>query len=1112
MLNIYYGRESVDKEKFIYETIAGRGFSAASPVFVLVPDQYTLEAERQAFRFTGREALIGLDVYSISRLEHNVIAELGQGDVRFIDKYGRQMLLTEVLTELKEDLSVYSGNVRKTAFIEMLNDYISQLKQYDVSPERFRETAEGLPEGDALSLKMKDISKIYTAYDERIKGKYTDSEDYVELFLSKAEDSSMLRGAVIWVYGFDSFAPKSLKVLGKLMQICPEVNVVLTYDEGAADEALFGLTGTVRDNLLAAAAENGTDRGVVRSIAGIYPDGRYAVKKESAEIRHLEHELFSVMPEPFKGGADSGVTVIESANYYNEAESAAAYILHLIRDKGYRYRDIAVICNDAEQRGAALEHAFGEYGLPAFLDKKRSISGSGIAVYLSAMITACIRGMRTQDIFRALKTGLGILDQDETEKLENYAICYRIDRRLWNRPFKNGADRYEAEELEALEESRRRVSGLFGKLAGLLRKKQTYSEFLTEFYRFLTEDAMLVGKVEMLADAQEQSALKDLAEETLQIWRQILSILDQIGAILGDEPFDADEFLDIFNVGLKQSEIGIMPTSPDDLMVGTMQRTRVGAVKAIVVVGANDGVIPQGGTGAGLFAEQEEERLAESGFEACKSEQVRREEERLAIYRNFSRPDAELWISYTAADETGSQLRPSELIEDIMRIFPDKKIGTDILNTGKPADLIGGKISTLRHLADAEVKAAEGAGLDPVWDSVLGWYKEHRPEAAAGMTGGLGFDNKAFPVGEGLSDIMFSGRMNDAVSASRLENYAGCPFKYFVDYGLKPEERRIFEAGSREIGDVYHESLMKVTAEITRQGIWDTVTAEQLGEMIHRTVTAERQDYGDGVFHYTGSDSYRADRVEKTLLETVEILVRHARAGKIAGSRYEQVFGRSSDIPPVEVDAGGKTVYIEGKIDRLDLLENGRVKIIDYKSGQKTLTEQTIREGYTLQLMLYMKAAQEGKREPAGVFYFYLGTKDIDTSKLKGASIADEPDPEAEKAALEPSMQGIVVDDPETIYEILGDDTTGSIAYIKPDKSGAYHGTHNNMVLTEGDFSDLQKAADQKVQELVRGINEGRIDIHPLRSKGKRIACEHCPYLSICRFDTSFHGCSYHDI
>ncbi len=1124
MLNIYYGRESADKEKFIYEMIMERGFSAASPVLVLVPDQYTLEAERQAFRVTGRDALIGLDVYSISRLEHNVIADTGQGGASFIDKYGRQMLLTKILSELKDELSVYSGSVRKPAFIEMLNDYISQLKQYDVSPELYRKTAEGLPEGDALSLKMRDISKVYTAYDERIGGKYTDSEDYVELFLSRADGSGLLRRSAVWVYGFDSFAPKSLKVLGKLMALCPEVNVVLTYDEGAADGALFGLTGTVRDNLIAAARENGAGTGEVRQIREMYPDGRYDVKKTSAEIEHLEHELYSVMPAPMReagaaeheesgGRATEGVTIIESANYYNEAESAAAYILHLIRDRGYRYRDIAVICNDADKRGAALEHAFSEYGLPAFLDKKRSISGSVISVYISAMVTACIRGMRTADIMRALKTGLGVLSQEDAERLEDYAVCYRIDRDLWGRSFRYGAERYGEDGPAALEKSRALVYGTFGKLRAVLKGKQSYSDFLEKFCGFLYEDAGLPERLAGLVSTQESCGLRDAAGETQQIWSQIVNILGQIGAILGDEPFDAEEFLNIFTVGLRQSEIGIMPTSPDDLMIGTMQRTRVGRVKAILVVGANDGVIPMGSGTSGLFAEQEEERLAESGFEACKSRKVRLEEEKLAIYRCLSRPDSELWISWTASDDEGNTLRPSELIEDIQRLFPYKSTGRDILNTGRAEDLIGGRISTLRHLADAEVKAKQSAGRDPVWDGVLSWYSEHEPGTVKSMMDGLGFDDRVEPIGEELSDILFSGRGSDRLSPSGLEGYAVCPFAYFIGNGLRPEEWRIFETGPREIGDVCHDSLMKITTELTERGLWDTVTSEQLAEMVKKTVRSEREEYGGGLLAYSASDSYRADRMEKTIQEAAEVLIRHARAGKIAESMYEQDFARGAEIKPIEAEADGKKIYIEGRIDRLDILENGRVKIIDYKSGRKTLEDNEIRSGYRLQLMLYMKAAQEGAREPAGVFYFYLGTGDVDTGELKGRTIADEVDAEdaAEKRAS--VMQGIVIDDPETITEILGEEGGKSIASItKNARTGEYKGTRGSAVLPESEFGGLQKAVDEKINELVSGIREGRIEIRPMRSRGKRLACEYCEYSAVCRFDTGFRGCRYNDI
>lgn len=1117
MLNIYYGRESVDKEKFIYETIMERGFDAASPVIVLVPDQYTLEAERQAFRITGKKTFIGLDVYSISRLGHNVLAEVGQGDISFIDKYGRQMLLTSLLAELKDELQVYSDNVRKPSFIEMVNDYISQLKQYDLTPDMLAGMTENLHGGSALSMKMQDLVMIYRAYDRSIEGKYTDSEDYIDLFVRKAERSRKLKGAKVWVYGFDSFAPKSLKVLGRLMGICEEVNCVLTYDVNSKDEDLFTLTGKVIENLRKEAAENDAGIGVVQSISNAFPDGRYRIKDRNSEICHIEHELFAPVPrrmdEEHGASGQEGVTVTEAANYYNEAESAASYILHLVRDKEYRYRDIAVICNDRDNLGSALERAFDEYQIPCFIDNKRNISDSGVAIYISALISASVYGMRTSDIFRALKTGLGVLDQEKTEKLENYAVCYKIDRSRWERKFLFGADRYGDDEFAELEASRQKVEVLFGSLRKIVTRKQSYNEFLTSFYTYLTEQARLMEQLERLMKAQEEAGLRDLAQETKQIWNMIVNILGQINNILGDKDFDAEEFLQIFTMGLKQAEIGIMPPSPDDLMIGTMQRTRVGKIKALIVVGANEGVIPQTGRQGGLFAEQEEEILQDQGFEAGKSDAVRREEERLAMYRNFSKPDSELWVSYTTADQNGGKLRRSEIVDDFLRLFPYKKVERDILNTGHAADLISGKRSTLRHLCEALVREKKHIEPDPVWKDVLDWYRENDPGVVKSIEDGLGFRNRADEIGSELADIMLSGRGHDSLSVSRLEGYAKCPFAYFVEYGLKPEERRVFEAGSREIGDVYHESLMRITEKLTKEGLWGTISGDEVRELVRETLASERKEYGAGLFQYSKGDSYRADRAEQTIRDAVNVLISHARAGKIKDSRYEEWFGRGNDIPPVEVDLGSKKVYIEGIIDRLDVLENDRVKIVDYKSGTRELTDSSIREGYTLQLMVYMKAAQEKERKPAGVFYFFLGTKGIDISGKQDIEIGKADDSFASFELRDASMRGILIDEPETIAEVLGDDETGKIASIKRLKTkGTYTGTNGSMVLHEGEFQDLQDAVDDKVKEIAGGIAAGKIDIHPMRKKKERMACRNCQYSGICRFNTAFEGNEYNDV
>ena len=306
MLNIYYGRESVNKEKFIYDRIAGTapsvgnaptlgtalvkgaasastgnapdmgsaqiagsgspGFSEDRRVLIIVPDQYTLEAERQAFRYLNVTGLVGLDVFSMSRLGHNILRELGGGRRTFIDKYGRQMLLTQIAREKDGELQVFKGNMAKNSFVELANDFISELKQYGVTPEGLRAVRDSVPEKTLLHRKLSDLSLIYGEYQKKIEGKYTDSEDYIDLYIDRIGRSGIVSGARIWVYGFDSFAPKSVKVLRGLMGAAEEVNIVLTGDKGCRDEELFSLTRTVMHRLIEAGKEVGCPLGELKKI------------------------------------------------------------------------------------------------------------------------------------------------------------------------------------------------------------------------------------------------------------------------------------------------------------------------------------------------------------------------------------------------------------------------------------------------------------------------------------------------------------------------------------------------------------------------------------------------------------------------------------------------------------------------------------------------------------------------------------------------------------------------------------------------------------------------------------------------------------------------------
>ena len=971
MLNIYYGRESVDKEKFIFEEIKSTGFGEKHRVVVIVPDQYTLESERAAFACLDKKSLIGLDVYSFSRLGHKVLSELGGIDNTFIDKYGRQMLLMKVIGQ-QEDLELFKGNAKKSSFIELANDFISELKQYEITPQELNSLYESMPAEELLTRKLREIFLIYDMYEREIAGKYTDSEDFVDIYTEKIPESSVIKGSKVWIYGFDSFSPKNMHIIKSIMSAAETVNVVLTYDENCRDEELFALSAEMMKRLRKAAGECDCE---VDKVAKIETK---AAKAKA--IEYLEKELFAIdtVPADFApakisshqsssvfnktsdpGNAASinagslnsalvnanpsaGITVCEAANMYSEAESAAEFILRLLRDEGYRYRDIVMICNDSRTRSGIISRVFEEYGIPLFHDIKRKIINSAPAVYLVSMLETVLNGYRTGDIFRTLKSGMITLKSDaqdppqapgsgkdvvfpgeEIERLENYALKYRIRGSMWKRPFKYGSFEYGKEELQSLENLRKEVIEIFAGLERIIDESVTVGEFIGNYYNYLMNELDFESNLSRFMNLQSRHGAVEYAEETRQILNMLVSILEQLVELIGDDAFARGgnraltfaDFVEIFRIGLSEIEVGRIPSSIDDLMLGTMKRIRSGNVKAIVVVGANEGVLPEAPTDEGLLAFDELDRLSEAGVEICKSDKTRMQEERLAIYRNLCKPTKHLWISYSRSDEEGKETRRSNIVDTICAIFPGMVIEKDIVNRDDEMALIGGKFSTLRYLSERmreglypsveEAKqlreetispheskdrdlrdrnaAYDGCNEHGIWAAVKKTYEKSGSESLREIQRSLAFSNSPEPLERGLTGRFFKEDAHGSkiLSSSRLEKYAHCPFSYYVSRILSPVEFREFQVAGREIGDVYHACIMKVTEVLSRDDIWHSVSEEECERLLAEAIEEETANYRDGLFSFGNEESYKLKKIKETCLKSLKILIEHVRKGKI---------------------------------------------------------------------------------------------------------------------------------------------------------------------------------------------------------------------------------------
>lgn len=1179
MLSIYYGSEATDREKFIFEHVKGR-------TLLLVPDQFSLQAERDAFFYLGKNSLMDLRVVDFSTLGYKVMQQTGGRVPDLIDKYGRHMLLARVTAELESELGIYKGLNRKNSFIDMLNTVISEMKRYDVSPEDLEDVLGKLEESSYLSYKIGDILKVYRAYQAQIEGRYLDSEDYISFYGERILEAPMIHESEIWIYGFDTFTPKNMQVIERLILSARNVNIVMTYEAGKEQ---FELTGHVMGQLRQLAERSG----IAVSFDEIHGTERKTVWSRIAQLKHgrwaIAHGTeMSAQPANEAEYGGFPITLVAASNMYAEAERAAAYILELVREEGYRYGDIVVVCNDTETRGGILRRTLMRWGIPVFMDKKRKVLHHQAVSFLLALLEVIAKGYRDEAVMSLVKSGMMPFSEEEKEQLENYVRQFRIRGSAWKNDFEKCGDRYDAEQLNVLNALRRNVVDCIENAKLRMGIRNTAGEKIRGLYTFLEQDMAVMERLEQIMERQQALGLAESAAETSQSWSVICNIFDQIVDIAGEERMSNEDLFELMSAGFEEVEIGLVPVTGDSVLIGTLQRTRLSQLKALLIVGANEGVLPLNRSDEGLLSEREKEILQSMELELSKRDEVTRQEEQLAIYRALWLPQERLYVSCCGVDEKGEECRPSEVFT-VLREFVEKRhesassedverrhspsVFGDLGARGSFTELITAPKGTLSHMAAALRDYKADGMLDRSWLEVMDWYEKHDEEDFSRVKHGLMFDNRLEALGEKFADSLYKGDLSALeVSASRLEQYSRCPFSHFVMYGLKAQEPRIYEVGAREIGDVYHRCLMKLSQQLTPDrdsgmavndpdSPWMNVTKEECTERIRDIIRSDSKSYREGILSSGREESYRAERIAEICSSIAWSMIQQVRKGSIRSMRFEYPFGTGRALPPVRVDIGSQEVLIQGKIDRLDILEGvaGRddeishgdecgddagdradgaygehhedsvrrdpeaeasVRIIDYKTGSETVDPEYFMKGYKLQLMVYMKAAVDaynGRLEPAGVFYFKIRDVDMD---------ADSTSLPADKTGLEKKLadsyrlEGILLNDDSLISSMDSEiDGSSQVIPVKiSKKEGVYVPAAGGCLMTKEEFAELYEQVDMQVKRICTELCGGNIEIKPKRESRKdvegnyRTACRYCRYRSICMFDTSFDGCRYENV
>ena len=1080
MLRIFSGRECYNREKFMYDEISKELAGGVPGAYVVVPNQYTLVAEEQALKYLNASCLYNVEIMSMQRLGLRILGEAGKENVPMLSQYGRLMLLTRIINENKDDLKLFAAASNKRSFAAMLSDFISSFKQQDCAIDQIQTMLEDENANPLLKSKLAELQGIVESYEKSIDGKYIDSEDYISMYVDEIPNSHKIEGKSIWIYGYDSVTPKFARAMAELTKKAKDVNIIFSESDYNLERKMVALIKRVAEDEGVACEFAMTEwsdykKQCSETVAWV-EKGLFAEKLNDEDKKELE----SFEPEDLK--------VVQCANYYYEAESAAAFIHTLIRDKGYKLSDIAIICNDEKIR-TITQRILLEYEIPCFLDSNKGIRDAACVSFIEHMVACMARGWNTNWILSMLKTGLTDIKREEISLLENYAREYGIRGNMWAKPFKYHRSDVSEERFEELEALRSKVMTSLLQLKDMAKESTTVSDFIVAFLAYLESEWSLEDRNESLAISQEENGLAEEAMKARQSLDEAIKLLDQMNEIMGECPFNAREFYEIYLVGLESTEVGVLPPSADGVAMGTMIRTRPRPAKAVIVIAANEGILPMQVSTEGLFSIDEKNYFVAEGFALGGLDDTKMLEENVAMYRMMALPLEKLYVSYSMSDTEGKEKIPSPLVDALHGLFPRLSEDSDIVSNGWGIDLVNGSNETLRHLIDHIKTNNESGEVDSLADVLVEWFEKNEPEKFAQMKKLSLEENDVKPIGKDLAKALYARGNGDYVfSASQFDTYYMCPYSYFVGRGLSPREERRFESDPRAIGDVYHNCLMEVGQRLkVAKSDWkeaSELSDEALRTLIHDIIQELAIKSEGGLFLSTGAEQYRVQRIEDICFGAARAMLLQLGTGSVEEVCFEEDFGRGKRFEPISMNIAGQDVYIEGRIDRVDLFKGNRVRVIDYKTGTKSVNPEEIEQGYNMQLMIYMLTAT-GDKEPAGLFYF-----NIKDPMTKVDAIPDEEEP-IEKSF---KLSGKYVDEAGVIDMM-------PLEAIANSSRSLHH-----YKLERPSYDDLANAVTERLSELGEDLMDGKINVSPLVKNRVRVGCKFCDYNAICKFDREYSG------
>lgn len=1068
MLNLLYARAGQD----IRGELLGRmGNSPARRRLLIVPEQYSHESERAMCAVLGNGSCMKCEVLSFTRLAGRLTDAAGGGAAPMLDAGGRMLLMYAALRRVSDALSTYRAPSRKPAFLTGLLATVDECRSYRVEPEALISAGEEL--GGRQGDKLRDLGLIYAAYQALESEGAADPRGRLDRLARQLEDTRWGAGMAFYVYGFTDFTPQEERVLSALMAQ-GELTVAFVCDAGDDPAGIFQPALRAARRLARLAKDNGVFL-IEETLERPLP--------RHPSLAFLEQYLFGPMPSaPWAG--ECALTRVAAATPRQEVEWCAAEILRLLREENYRCRDIAVCARKLDGYGELIESTFARYGVPVFLSAMEDVLEKPVLALVTSALAAAAEDYPYEELFRYLKTGLTGITDEERDLLENYALTWDLKGSAWTRkkPWDMHPEGYGREFSEKDTAFVARMDGLRRRVIAPLERlrrgtDKTGRGRALALYQLL-DDIDLPTRLAQRADSLEARGDRNTAAQYRQLWDILVGGLEQCALLLENTDLELDEFSRLFSLVLSQYDVGAIPVSLDAVTVGDAPRMAHKEVKALFLLGADSGSIPDCTASPGLFTDQDRDVLAAMEVELAPRQEDKLRREMTIAYETCARPSDRLYVSF-AAGSGDSQKTPCFLWERLGALFPD----APVMDGADPLARLSAPDAAL-ELAGRDSAVADVLrrvpGLAPRVERV-----QNAAHWRRGRLSRLAVDELFGPV--------------VPMSATRLDLYNSCHFSHFLRFGLdaKPRQKAAFRPS--DYGTFVHAVLENTLRSAKEAGV-PLSDADGIRRLSQEAADHYEREVLAGLEEEPARFRYLFQRMKQAALAVAQSVAAELSVSDFAPAAFELGFGPGKELPPVEVEQGVR-LRLTGFVDRVDeWLHDGKryLRVVDYKTGKKSFDFADVEDGRGLQMLLYLFALSreggqvlgQGEIVPAGVLYVPARVPLVDGER----GMTDEDIQKSRDGLLR--RQGLVLGD-RLVLSAMEHTQGGSCRFLPVSRGRGgtdYLATPDQMELLDGYITDaLKRAAGE--------LAAGNIDADPYWHNAGKNPCRWCDYRAACHFE-----------